>query len=262
MKILLCLATLMISITPSFAEEQKASATWITDGAINKERNTIQTIVQMDIDDTWHTYWVNPGESGLAPSLEAKLPDGWKIGELRFPVPKSFSTGGLLGFGYEGKVNMPIDLIPPTDFQGDLPPIHGTLSWLTCNDDSCVPGKEELTLSKGSHAEIIKTSYDSLPKPLKNAKLSVAQIDDNILITLELPDKPEINPSEFEILPATPDIIAPSAKPVFAKDPNKQNTWSATAPKNEYLSEPPTELSILLKNGSKPSFTASTAPGK
>jgi DsbC/DsbD-like thiol-disulfide interchange protein len=258
MKKLIWLITLVMSITPSFSR-QKASAEWLTDGVLDKGSNTIQTIVQMSIQEGWHAYWMNPGESGLPPTLKAKLPDGWKVGNLHYPVPIRFATGELQGFGYEGKVNIPLDLIPPADFTGDLPLMSGTLSWLTCSDESCVPGRQEVKLSKGEHSEMIKASYASLPKQLQDAKLSVALNNDIVSITLELPETSEINPSEFEVYPITPDIVAPSAKPAFVQDSSKKQTWNATAPKNEFLSEAPKEFAILLKGVSKSSFTASTA---
>ena len=48
----------------------------------------------------WHGYWVNPGVCGMALSAKWTLPEGWKAGELKQPVPKRFMTGDLPGFGY------------------------------------------------------------------------------------------------------------------------------------------------------------------
>ncbi len=40
------------------------------------------------IEGDWHIYWKNPGESGMRPKATWKLPDGFSVGDLRFPVPK------------------------------------------------------------------------------------------------------------------------------------------------------------------------------
>jgi thiol:disulfide interchange protein DsbD len=44
--------------------------------------------LHFEIEGDWHIYWKNPGESGMRPKVSWKLPDGFSVGELRFPVPK------------------------------------------------------------------------------------------------------------------------------------------------------------------------------
>jgi len=35
----------------------------------------------------WHTYWKNPGDSGLPTTLQWTLPEGVKSGEIEWPTP-------------------------------------------------------------------------------------------------------------------------------------------------------------------------------
>jgi DsbC/DsbD-like thiol-disulfide interchange protein len=212
----------------------------------------------MEIEDGWHTYWTNPGESGLPVSMEAQLPDGWKMSDIYFPTPIRFMTGELAGFGYEGVVYMPVDLIPPVGFKGNLPPINATLKWLTCNDESCLPGKAQLNLIVGDHSELINETYAKLPKPILDAVLTLSDSDKSILITLKLPADSKIDPISFEILPTLADIIDPKSKLFFLKHTTLDSTWTSSAPKSEYLSESPKELEILLKNTSGEAYVVST----
>jgi thiol:disulfide interchange protein DsbD len=39
----------------------------------------------------WHTYWKNPGDSGLATELNWTLPAGWQAGPIQPPSPCSWS---------------------------------------------------------------------------------------------------------------------------------------------------------------------------
>src|SRR5689334_20833376 len=49
----------------------------------------------------WHTYWINPGDSGLPVKIEWKLPEGWKAGALQWPVPtKHLEPGDMVTYGY------------------------------------------------------------------------------------------------------------------------------------------------------------------
>jgi len=34
------------------------------------------------MDDGWHVYWKNPGDSGLTPKIKWQLPSGIKVGEI------------------------------------------------------------------------------------------------------------------------------------------------------------------------------------
>src|SRR5947209_17151514 len=37
----------------------------------------------------WHTYWKFSGDAGLPTEIKWKLPAGWKVGEIQWPIPRS-----------------------------------------------------------------------------------------------------------------------------------------------------------------------------
>ena len=43
----------------------------------------------------WHTYWKNPGDSGLPTELAWTLPAGLSAGEIAWPLPKKIPIGTL-----------------------------------------------------------------------------------------------------------------------------------------------------------------------
>lgn len=94
----------------------------------------------------WHTYWSNPGDTGLATQAEWTLPSGVTASPLRHPVPKTFLVQGLMNYvlGPDpvllGEFRIPASLKP-----GDALPIRVKLDWLVCDDKLCVP--ESATLS-------------------------------------------------------------------------------------------------------------------
>lgn len=96
----------------------------------------------------WHTYWINPGDSGLPVALDWKLPPGWKAGALQWPIPRKFAAEGeeMVSYGYDDELLLTTALTPPAN----LPPGDTTLtahaSWLACAK-SCVPGSADLTLT-------------------------------------------------------------------------------------------------------------------
>ena len=44
--------------------------------------------VRMKTDPGWHVYWKNPGDSGLPVSVRWDLPEGFKAGDVHWPVPE------------------------------------------------------------------------------------------------------------------------------------------------------------------------------
>ena len=38
-------------------------------------------------DPQWHTYWRNPGDSGLPTTVRLALPEGWSAGGIVWPAP-------------------------------------------------------------------------------------------------------------------------------------------------------------------------------
>jgi hypothetical protein len=56
----------------------------------------------------WHTYWKNPGDSGLPTTLEWQLPPQATAGDIQWPTPRKLPIGPLMNFGYEGTLLLPV----------------------------------------------------------------------------------------------------------------------------------------------------------
>jgi len=94
----------------------------------------------------WHSYWINPGDSGLPTRLAWKLPDDWRAGDVDWPLPQRFAVGALQNFGYEGELVLPLTLSVPADARpGSTAQLAVTVKWLACRE-ACIPGRSELVL--------------------------------------------------------------------------------------------------------------------
>ena len=65
----------------------------------------------------WHTYWRNPGDSGLATTLSWRLPAGLSAGEIAWPVPRRLPVGHLVNYGYEGTTLLPVPITVTQDMR-------------------------------------------------------------------------------------------------------------------------------------------------
>lgn len=94
----------------------------------------------------WHTYWINPGDSGLPTRLKWSLPAGYVADEIGWSVPRRFDVGGIANFGYDGDVLLPVALHVPADAKpGSRANLTVEARWLVCHEE-CVPGRASLTL--------------------------------------------------------------------------------------------------------------------
>jgi thiol:disulfide interchange protein/DsbC/DsbD-like thiol-disulfide interchange protein len=93
----------------------------------------------------WHGYWRNPGDAGLGMQLDWSLPSGAKVGEVRYPVPRTLLVSGLMNHVYESEYAV---LVPFTAPAGARPgarlPIRVKAQWLACTDQLCVPESADL----------------------------------------------------------------------------------------------------------------------
>ncbi|MBU0725005.1 MAG: thioredoxin family protein [Alphaproteobacteria bacterium] len=105
---------------------------------------TIRIGLHKQIIPHWHTYWENPGDSGLPTTIEWKLPEGTTAGEILWPAPERIAVGPIMNYGYEGEVTLLTDIaIPATAAVGGSFPIRATVDWLVC-EEICIP--EQVTL--------------------------------------------------------------------------------------------------------------------
>lgn len=93
----------------------------------------------------WHTYFKEPGDSGLPTKIRWKVPDGFSAGEIQWPVPKRIELPPLVNFGYEGDAALLVTITPPADLSVSQVTLGADVSWLECKEE-CVPGKAELSV--------------------------------------------------------------------------------------------------------------------
>lgn len=110
----------------------------------------------------WHTYWQNPGDSGLPTELRwtLRLADGQSIalqpdGPIQWPTPKRFPIGPLANYGYEGTaflaqpLRLPPAALVPEGLRGASLLLEA--DWLVC-EEVCIPGSGTAEIALDAHA--------------------------------------------------------------------------------------------------------------
>ena len=102
--------------------------------------------VRFDLEEGWHIYWENPGDSGLATVVDWALPENIVAGEIQWPAPKRIFLGDLVNYGYEEEAVFIVTMQAPKDLKvGSELAITADLFWLICKEN-CLPGEASLDL--------------------------------------------------------------------------------------------------------------------
>jgi len=121
----------------------------------------------------WHTYWKFSGDAGLPTELKWKLPPGWKVGDIQWPIPlKTIDPGDIETYGYENEVLLIQEITPPSKIDDSSAKLSTEANWLVC-EKICIPGSATLPLdlpvastSQPANADVFARYRRRLPQNL------------------------------------------------------------------------------------------------
>jgi len=191
------------------------------------EHASIQTGVpftvglRLKLDEHWHVYWLNPGDSGMAPSIEWSLPDGFTVSEIQWPTPHRIPTPPFMTYGYEGEVLLMAEISPPAG----LPPgtqveLGAHSNWLVC-ETVCMPGEVVLSLqlpveagpprTNESWAALFAATRQQLPADRSEAwPAEFAVHGPDYVVEVSLPAESAVTDSDIYFFPLDELVIEPS----------------------------------------------------
>ncbi|WP_326541343.1 protein-disulfide reductase DsbD family protein [Pseudorhodoferax sp.] len=197
----------------------------------------------------WHTYWKNPGDSGLPTELRWQLPAGVQAGEVAWPVPHKIPIGPLANYGYENTVLLPVPLTVGPDFQpqGGQLQVKLSASWLVCRKE-CIPEEGEFTLNlpaQGATA-LHQAAFDAAaaahPRPLPAG--STVDIEDGKTLAVAVRGLPAaLRGKTLEFFPETAEVIETAGAWTQAWD---GEVWRARVPLSAQRSNSPALMPVVL----------------
>jgi len=117
-----------------------------------QEKGKLRIGLYFKIEPGWYLYWLNPGEAGLPPQVEWKLPPGFSLTSLEFPTPEKFLSSGYVVYGYKNELLLLADFSIPEAFSfpaRETTVIQARINWMVCQE-SCLIGQRELELDLSS----------------------------------------------------------------------------------------------------------------
>ena len=160
--------------------------------------------VRLQMQEGWHTYWENPGDSGSPFEAKWSADAGVIVENVQWPTPKTIPYPPLMTYGYEDDVIFPFQVFRSLDSK--LTKISLDFDFLICAD-ICIPEKVSLSIDllSASPSSLLDEAIDNLPTKILLTKSNV--VGNNLKVTFQAPQdfsKAYLFPREDNLFVYTP----------------------------------------------------------
>ncbi len=258
--IMAMLAGLLLAGHAAAAPVKTANTTaeLVADMAAIAPGQPFQVALKLTPREHWHTYWRNPGDSGLATTLEWTLPEGFTPGAIEWPAPKALPFGPLTNYGYDHEHWLLLSMTPPASLPDGPVTLKARADWLVC-EEICIPEGADLELPLVVAREPVKDPYQNagfrkarqaMPVPFSGT--AEFRTDGKTLgLRLALPD----HSGDIRFFPFDETLISNSARQAVVADADAVSLSIAMG-----SSKPGATVDGVLTAGDK-AYAVSAVPG-
>jgi thiol:disulfide interchange protein DsbD len=171
----------------------------------------------------WHIYWKNPGDSGVATTIDWTLPQGFSAGDIQWSIPQRFSEGGIVTYGYAESADLLVPIAAPATLSSAANVrLAAAVKWLVCRE-ICIPGETNLTLT-------LPVGAAGPPDPAVAARFVASRRQ--MPVAAPFAARFAVEPHDFRLMvPAS--ALAGLARPTAAFFPDADNVIGSADPKIE-----------------------------
>jgi DsbC/DsbD-like thiol-disulfide interchange protein len=218
------LAMLAAAAAAAPVKTEHVEAELVAERAAVAPGQTVTVALVQRIIPHWHTYWLNPGESGLPTEIAWSLPEGWSAGPIQWPTPQRIPVGPLMNYGYEDVAVLLVDVTAAAGAKAGTAHLKAEANWLVC-EEICVPETVALSLDLGvaaaaaapSSSEFFAQARAALPQqsPFAAQFRSAAGAAS---LSLALPNAEQAKVTEAYFFPEADSIVEASAPQEMSRD--------------------------------------------
>ena len=197
----------------------------------------------------WHTYWRNPGDSGLATQLSWQLPAGMQAGDNLWPLPHMITVGNMVNHGFENTVLLAVPVQISKTFKPGATEVRLQADWLVCKQE-CIPQSGQFVLKLPAAASIadhglafeqlLSEQPLALSPSIQNAQLNAQGL------SLQIRGLPAaVNGHGLKVFADSPEVLA-SGLGLNGGSSWHDGVWQMNAPVHRMRSTEPTTLGLVL----------------
>lgn len=179
----------------------------------SRDGDRFHAVVEFRIDEAWHTYWKNPGTTGMSTTIHWSLPEGMTIESTYQSIPQLYSNRGLVDYVHEDTALFIAEIrVDPQQLSNTTPlRLEARVEWLEC-EKVCMPGMSELQLDLNDTTQLpsgLGEQIDSLVNAYTDVypgNYSIA--GDQVQIHLDFLPDPSLVDDSFHFFPEMPIVDA------------------------------------------------------
>lgn len=165
-------ALVMVSLAPlpalaldsGWAETEGGRMRLVVDPSPRAD-GSLGAALDIDLDPGWKTYWIDPGASGIPPSIDMSKSEGVALRSVDYPPPVRVDDGYSIWSGYKHSVRFP--LILDRNGSGDAR-LNAEVFIGICSD-ICVPFQASLAIefpagagADSEAAQVVAAAFEAL----------------------------------------------------------------------------------------------------
>ena len=205
--------------------------------------------VQLQHQPGWHTYWRNPGDSGLATQLSWQLPAGMQAADTLWPPPRMIPVGDMVNHGFENTVLLAVPVQVTKAFKPGAAEVRLQADWLVCKQE-CIPQSGQFVLKLPAAASItdhgpafeqlLSLQPLALSPPTQNAQLTAQGLE------LRIQGLPEdVRGHALKAFAESPEVLA-SGLGMSGGGTWHNGVWQMNAAQHRTRGSEPDEIGLLL----------------
>ena len=211
--------------------------------------------LRFELEDGWHIYWQNPGDSGAPPKVVWNLSRGLAAGPLVFPAPQRIRTPTGVNYGYEHEVLLMAPLKVAAATAGDAR-LSAVVRYIVCRD-VCVPGTAKLSLripvgvgAASSSRQQFDRAREQVPQAAPRTWSAAARLDRGDLVLTVITGRRE---DRLDVFPVDVGIVNDGVAPVYEATEHgvvirfkRADPTGKTPPRLSFVIERPNSRPVLV----------------
>jgi len=153
------------------------------------EEGRLRGALQIDLEPGWKTYWLDPGDAGVPPSVAMSVHGAPGAVDIGFPQPAWHDDGYAKWAGYDRPVSFALTLAPPYAGSMDFSVFLGVCETICIPLQASFSVEPDRAAANAGHEAVVEGAFAALPDaPRPGFRVIAARVEgESVAVEAELP---------------------------------------------------------------------------